>query len=209
MNDRDDHRTPGADGAPAAGAAANGASDGPAADVAPSAESLDGDDLDEVDVWRRELARANDALAAARDELASAEDRALRARADLENLRRRSHADVERARQQGLDAALLPVLRVHDDLVRALAAAEQSDPAAIVPGVEAVLQGLLRQLEGLGLERTGAAGEPFDAERHEAIMAVPAAEPELAGTIQTVFEAGFVQGDRLVRPARVIVYQEA
>jgi molecular chaperone GrpE len=207
MKDRDDLPTSGADPAPEGDATANGAS-GAETEATHPGTPPDGDDLDEVDVWRRELARANDALAAARTELASAEDRALRARADLENLRRRTHADLERARQQGLDAALLPVLRVHDDLVRALSAAEQSDPAAIVPGVEAVLQGLLRQLESLGLERTGAPGEPFDAERHEAIMAVPAAEPGLGGTIQTVFEAGFVQGDRLVRPARVIVYQE-
>ncbi|MBW6456990.1 MAG: nucleotide exchange factor GrpE, partial [Trueperaceae bacterium] len=163
-----------------------------------------------VEVWRAELARANEALGLARAELAAAEDRALRARAELENLRRRQQAELERARQQGLDGAVLPVLSVHDDLARALVAAAQSDdPAAIVPGVEAVLAGLLRKLEALGLERTGEVGEPFDADRHEAIMAVPASEPDQAGTIQSVFEAGFVQGDRLVRPARVVVYQEA
>jgi molecular chaperone GrpE len=169
-----------------------------------------GDELDEVEVWRTELARANEALALARAELAAAEDRALRARAELENLRRRQQAELERARQQGLDGAVFPVLSVHDDLERALAAAAQSDdPASIVPGVEAGLAGLLRKLEALGLERTGAPGEVFDADRHEAIMAVPASEPGQAGTIQSVFEAGFVQGDRLVRPARVVVYQEA
>ena len=172
---------------------------------------LDGfDDLDEIEVWRAELARANEALELARAELAAAEDRTLRARAELENLRRRQQAELERARQQGLDGAVLPVLSVHDDLERALAAAAQSDdPASIVPGVEAVLAGLLRKLEALGLERTGEVGQAFDADRHEAIMAVPASEPGLAGTIQSVFEAGFVQGDRLVRPARVVVYQEA
>jgi molecular chaperone GrpE len=168
------------------------------------------DDLDEVEVWRAELARANEALELARAELAAAEDRALRGRAELDNLRRRQQAELERARQQGLDAAVWPVLSVHDDLERALAAAAQSDdPASIVPGVESVLAGLLRQLETLGLERTGEVGEAFDADRHEAIMAVPASEPGQAGTIQSVFEAGFVQGDRLVRPARVVVYQEA
>jgi len=201
MKGRPDPHAPGADPAPEPAPADSAAAPGrePAADA----------DLDEVDVWRRELARANEALALARAELELAEDRALRIRADLENLRRRSVAELERARQQGLDAALLPVLTVHDDLIRALSAAERSDPAAIVPGVEAVLQGLLRQLEALGLERTGEVGEPFDAERHEAILAVPAAEAGLAGTIQSVFESGFVQGDRLVRPARVVVYQEA
>lgn len=201
MQDHPDPHEPGADPAPAGE---------PATDAAGgrSEASIDAD-LDEVDVWRRELTRANEALALARAELEVAEDRALRARADLENLRRRSQAELERARQQGLDTALYPVLTVHDDLKRALTAAERSDPAAIVPGVEAVLQGLLRQLEALGLQRIGDVGEPFDADRHEAIMAVPAPEPGLAGTVQAVFEAGFVQGERLVRPARVVVFQEA
>ncbi len=173
-----------------------------------NAAAFDAAELDEVEVWRAELARANEALELARTELAAVEDRALRARADLDNLRRRHQAELERARQHGFDGALLPVLNVHDDLARALAAAALSDdPASIVPGVEAVLAGLLRQLEALGLERTGYEGEPFDAERHEAIMAVPASEPGQPGTIQSVFESGFVQGDRLVRPARVVVYQ--
>lgn len=182
--------------------------DRPGVGAADDARSAFPDDA-EVDVWRAELARANEALALARAELAAAEDRALRARADLDNLRRRQAAELERARQQGLDTALWPVLAVHDDLERALAAAQQTDdPTTIVPGVEAVLGGLLRALQGLGLERTGFVGEPFDASRHEAILAVPLTDDAEPGTIQSVFEAGFVQGERLVRPARVTVYQE-
>jgi molecular chaperone GrpE len=199
MDDPRDPHAPGADPAP-------GGARGPD-DERTDAEPRGDGDLDEVDVFRRERARAQEALALARAELEVAEDRALRARADLENLRRRTLADAERARQQGLDAALHPVLTVHDDLHRALAAAEKSEPAAIVPGVEAVLQGLLRQLEALGLQRTGEVGEAFDAERHEAIMALPTDDPALVGTISAVFESGFVQGERMVRPARVVVYR--
>ena len=167
-------------------------------------------ELDDAEILRREFVRAQESLELVRAESVAAEDRALRARAELDNLRRRHQGELERARQQGLDTALSPILAVHDDLERALNAAAQSgDPASIVPGVEAVLVGLLRQLEALGLERTGLVGEPFDAHRHEAILAVPAAETGRAGTIQSVFEVGFVQGDRLVRPARVVVFQEA
>lgn len=179
-----------------------------AADAAPTPDADGGDPLEEVDVLRGELARVRQALDEARAEAAEAQDRALRARADLENLRRRSHADLERAHGAGLDAAIRPVLTVHDDLERAIAAGRVGDPAAILPGVEAVLAALLRQLEGLGLTKTGEVGEPFDAERHEALTTVPTPDPELAGTIQSVFESGFLQGDRLVRPARVVVYQE-
>lgn len=149
------------------------------------------------------------ALDAARAELAAAEDRALRARAELDTLRRRQQGDMERAYRQGQDSALLPILSVHDDLSRALAAASQgADPQAIVPGVEAVMAGLTRALASLGLTTTGAVGEAFDAEKHEALMAVPVADGATAGTIQAVFELGFTQGDRLVRPARVVVYQQ-
>ncbi|MDF1522276.1 MAG: nucleotide exchange factor GrpE [Trueperaceae bacterium] len=176
--------------------------------AAPRADADAGDELEEVDVLRGELGRVREALDEARAEAAEAQDRALRARADLENLRRRSRADLERAHGAGLDAAIRPVLTVHDDLERAIEAGRVGDPAAILPGVEAVLAALLRQLEGLGLTKTGEVGEPFDAERHEALTTVPVPEPELAGTIQSVFEAGFLHGDRLVRPARVVVYQE-
>lgn len=190
------------------------ASDGPAAAEPAGAEAAGGgsvpDAHDDLDVLLDELARVREELELARSELAAAEDRALRARAELENLRRRQQGELERARQQGQDGALRSVLTVHDDLERALTAADQSDdPATIVPGVEAVLAGLLRQLEALGLEPTGAVGEPFDANLHEAVMAVPPAQAGQAGTIHEVYEVGFVQGERLVRPARVVVYQEA
>ena len=200
-----DDRTPTteADAAPAA-ASREGA--GPA--EAAATDAAPGRTDEEVDVLRGELRKLREALDAAQAEAAEAHDRALRARADLENLRRRSHGELERAQGAGFDAAIGPVLVVHDDLERAIAAGRQGEPGAILPGVEAVLAGLVRQLEGLGLTRTGVVGEPFDAERHEALATVPSPEPDLAGTIQGVFSAGFLQGDRLVRPARVVVYQE-
>lgn len=187
--------------------AARAAASGAATDAGAPEPPLPAGD-EEVDVLRGELRRLREALDAAQAEVADAQDRALRARADLENLRRRSHADLERAHGAGLDAAIGPVLTVHDDLVRAIAAGRHGDPAAILPGVEAVHAGLVRQLEALGLTRTGVVGEPFDAERHEALTTVPTPEPELAGTIHSVISSGFLQGDRLVRPARVVVYLE-
>ncbi len=190
----------------AAHAAASGEAPSSTEAEAPEATPASGDE--EVDVLRGELRKLREALDVAQAEAAEAQDRALRARADLENLRRRSLADVERAHGAGLDAAIGPVLTVHDDLERAIAAGRQGEPSAILPGVEAVLAGLVRRLEGLGLTRIGAVGEPFDAELHEALTAVPAPDPELAGTIESVFSVGFLQGDRLVRPARVVVYQE-
>jgi len=158
--------------------------------------------LDEIDIIREELA-------ALQAKLEDAESRALRARAELDTVKRRTAGDVARARDAGVDEALAPAMAVFDDLRRALDAAEQGDPASIVPGVKAVLETLGRNLDGLGVERVGHEGEPFDAEQHEALTTAPLQDGAEPGTIATVFEAGFKRGERLIRPARVVVYQDA
>jgi molecular chaperone GrpE len=182
--------------------------DGGVAGNAHDAEEGQGAPMEEVDVLRRELARMREALDAAHAEIEELKDRALRARADADTARRRAQGEVDRARDAGVDAALTPALSVYDDLGRALAAAEGGDAAAIVPGVRAVREALERQLGVLGVERVGIVGEPFDPDRHEALTAIPTPEGAEPGTIADVFAAGFVRGERLIRPARVVVYAD-
>jgi molecular chaperone GrpE len=193
-NDRDEART-------------NERDEGNGDGVVPDHAAQDGP-IEEVDVLRRELGRVHEALEAARIEIEELKDRALRARADLENARRRAGGELDRAREAGLDSALTPVLTVYDDLGRALQAAESGDPAAIVPGVRAVRESLERKLAALGVERVGSVGEAFDPDRHEALTTVPAQGDAQPGTIADVFEAGFVRNERLIRPARVVVYED-
>lgn len=162
----------------------------------------------EVEILRGELTRAERELEAAREEAADMKSRWLRARADLENVRRRGSGEVERAREAGLDSAVLPVLSTYDDLRRALQVADESDPGKILPGIRAVMDALERNLASLGIERIGTEGEPFDPDHHEALSTVPAPSDDARGTIAQVYEAGFTRGDRLVRPARVVVYRE-
>lgn len=164
---------------------------------------------DEVAILRSELRRVQDQLEEVKREAAENRDRFLRSRAELENYRRRVAEDVERARESGLDSAVLTVLNVFDDLGRALEAAESTgDPSAIVPGVRAVKESLERNLEGLDIRPVGQRGERFDPNEHEALTAVPLQDGAEPGTIANVFQAGFKRGDRLVRPARVVVYKE-
>lgn len=165
-------------------------------------------DTGELEILRSELATLQVALEAAGDELVELKDRYLRARADLENYRRRALQDVERAREAGLDSAILPVLTVFDDLSRALAVADEENPGKILPGVQSVLTALERNLDTLGIQRLGEVGDRFDPDLHEALTAVPTDDEEREGTIAEVFQAGFKRGDRLVRPARVLVFQE-
>ncbi len=164
--------------------------------------------LDEVDILRSELRAASERLAVLESEYQACHDKLLRARADLENTRRRHLNELERAREAGLDAAVLPVLAVYDDLGRALQAAESGDdPSGIVPGVRSVRDALERSLASLGINRVGDVGEAFDPDHHEAIAVVPARGDRDPGAIAEVFEAGFVRGERLVRPARVVVVE--
>lgn len=161
----------------------------------------------EADVLRNELMRLQEELAEAKQNAQEMRDRYLRARADLENYRKRAAADADRARDAGLDSAVLPVLSVFDDLRRALDAAAAGDPEEIIPGVQSVLATLERNLENLGIESLGSVGERFDPDVHEALTTIPSAEPEDSETIAEVFQLGFRKGGRLIRPARVVVYQ--
>jgi len=160
----------------------------------------------EADILRSEFKRAREKSEALEEELAASNDRYLRARAEMDTMRRRLIGEVAQARDAGLDEALMPVLAVYDDLERALAVAgESADPASIVTGVQLVKENLERQLAGLGIHRIGQVGERFDPHLHEALTTVPPSPGREPGTIAQVFAPGFVKGERLVRVARVIV----
>lgn len=173
---------------------------GSVGDVSPAdAAEQEMPELSEADVLRAELGQA-------RAEANDYKDRFLRARADLENYRRRAAADVQRARDAGLDSAVLPLLSVYDDLTRALGVGA-SNPEQLIPGIQAVQGGLKRNMELLGFSEIGLKGEPFDPDRHEALTAVPAPNEAMGNTIAEVVQVGVVKDERLVRPARVVVFQ--
>lgn len=165
----------------------------------PSEARSDNGPESETDILRGELEKT-------RAEAADFRDRFLRARADLENYRRRAAADVQRARDAGLDSAILPLLSVFDDLGRALGVATD-DPGKLIPGIQGVRDGLKRNLESLGMVEIGTKGEPFNPDLHEALTAVPTQDEQASNTIAEVVQVGFTRDERLVRPARVVVYQ--
>lgn len=121
--------------------------------------------------------------------------------ADFENYRRRTHQDVIDAQDRGVAKAAEELMPVYDDLARALEMG-RSDPAKLIGGLESVTGTILRTFEKLGLTTTGREGEPFDPAFHEALTVVPG---ERDGVIAQVYQVGFRMGDRLVRPARVVV----
>ncbi|ADV68168.1 nucleotide exchange factor GrpE [Deinococcus maricopensis] len=121
--------------------------------------------------------------------------------ADFDNYRRRTQQDVQDAQGQGVAKAAEALMPVYDDLDRAVTMGS-GDPAKLIPGVQAVQATVLRIFANLGLEATGQEGEAFDPQWHEALQVIPGEQDDV---IVQVYQRGFRMGDRLVRPARVVV----
>ena len=117
-------------------------------------------------------------------------------------LRREISKDIERARRD----VLAEILDVVDNLDRAIdSAARGASAEAIRQGVEMVRRQFLSKLEGLGVTRIAADGEPFDPAVHEAITTVPAASADQDGRIVGVVRHGYRIGSDVLRPASVAV----
>jgi molecular chaperone GrpE len=134
-------------------------------------------------------------------ELEQMEDRYKRALADLDNYRKRSARDAERRIEEAREAQLREWLEVVDSLERALLM-EPQDP--LLEGLRAVLEQMEAVLARQGVVRMGAVGEGFDPERHDAV-GVRADNSVPDRTIVEVARSGFALGDRVLRPAQVIV----
>ena len=135
--------------------------------------------------------------------LAELEDRLLRARADIDNLRKRHAAELRREREAErarVAASLLPVL---DNLELALAHAE-ADPAAIVQGVLATRDQAVQTLAALGYPRDEETSVPFDPNRHEVVAVVEDAEAE-PNTVTRVVRPGYGTAGHELRPGAVVV----
>ncbi len=158
-------------------------------------------DLATVEVLAADL-NALRAQAAERDELL---DKLQRARADFANYQKRQERDRERAGDDARRAFALRILPVLDDLERAAASARNAkDPQALLRGIELIITKLLAALREEGITPFESLGKPFDPAYHEAI-----AQLERPGvpdhTIVEVTLTGYTLGDRVLRPARVVV----
>ena len=124
-----------------------------------------------------------------------------RTQADLENYKRRALQELGERVRGAQAALLLDFLAVVDDFERAMEADHATDPAAWVDGVRLIEQKLYQFLEQKELAPIAAEHQPFDPNFHEAIGQAPGP----AGQILAQVQKGYLQGDRVLRPARVIV----
>lgn len=147
-------------------------------------------------------------LEAARAEARDMKDRMLRTLAEMENLRKRTEREVADARTYGATAFARDMLNVADNMRRAFETLPgETRPAdgplkAFVEGIDLTERELLKTLEKHGVKKIEPDGQKFDPNLHQAMFEVPNAELPKGTVVQTV-QAGFVIGERVLRPALV------
>lgn len=135
------------------------------------------------------------------------QEAALRARAEVENIRRRTEQDIEKAHKFALEKFSKEILNTIDNLERALGTAanvEDESVKALFDGVELTLKELLSTVARFGVEPVGVVGETFNPELHQAISMQPM-EGFTTNQITVVLQKGYLLNGRVIRPAMVMV----
>ncbi|HHF5389998.1 TPA: nucleotide exchange factor GrpE [Haemophilus influenzae] len=135
------------------------------------------------------------------------QDILLRSRAEIENLRRRTEQDVEKAHKFALEKFSKDILNTIDNLERALATPankEDESVKALFDGVELTLKELVSTVGRFGVEAVGVVGEAFNPDLHQAISMQPAEGFE-TNQISVVLQKGYTLSGRVIRPAMVTV----
>jgi molecular chaperone GrpE len=161
----------------------------------------------DVDAATQEEGEAlSEALQQAESRMTEYRDEALRARAELDNVRKRSAREIEKARRFALERILGDLIEVSDSLERGLVAAEAEEATvqSLREGTELIARQFGAVLDKHGLTAVDPKGERFDPNVHEAISALPSEEHQ-SNTVIEVVQKGYCLHDRVLRPARVIV----
>ena len=135
------------------------------------------------------------------------QDLLLRTRAEIDNIRRRTEQDIEKAHKFALEKFAKDILNTIDNLERALATpanTEDESVKALFDGVELTLKELLATVARFGVEPVGVVGEVFNPDLHQAISMQPMEGFE-TNQITTVLQKGYLLNGRVIRPAMVMV----
>jgi molecular chaperone GrpE len=144
-------------------------------------------------------------LAACRNESQEHYDQMLRARAELENYRKRAQKEQQEIRQFQSMSMIRDLLPTLDNLGRAIEAAAGSDSVdGLLQGVEMVWKQLGDALARYSVTPIESVGKPFDPNLHEAVQQLPSADHPAMTVLQEV-ERGYTLHDRVIRPSKVIV----
>jgi molecular chaperone GrpE len=159
--------------------------------------------------------RASPAPAASDAALAAAEAKAtenrnsyVRAVAELDNYRKRMERELDNARKYAVERFAQELVTVGDSLEAGIAAGASNPGPALLEGAQATLKQLHQAFERAGIKLIDPAGQPFDPNWHEAMVAQEVPDKP-ANTVLSVIQKGYSLNGRLLRPARVIVSKSA
>ena len=154
-----------------------------------------------------EGSESEQALDAALEQAQNAKDDLLRVQAEMQNLRRRTEQDIEKAHKYGQDKLCIELLAVMDNLERAQEAASNSEDEAIKAireGVDLTVKGFADCFKKFNIETVDPLGEPFDPQLHQAMSMQENTESE-PNTVIAVMQKGYTLHGRVLRPAMVMV----
>ncbi|GAB1439072.1 nucleotide exchange factor GrpE [Providencia sp.] len=169
----------------------------------------------EIDVQQANEMQANEQALAARiaeleQQLAASQkterEAMLRAHAEIENIRRRTEQDIEKAHKFALEKFSNELLPVIDNLERAIDAADRDNEQskAMLEGLDLTLKTFLDAVAKFGIEPVGDVDVPFNPEVHQAMTMIESPDHQ-AGQVINVMQKGYTLNNRLLRPAMVIV----
>lgn len=160
----------------------------------------------EVSETQQKIYELENALSEAQAQIKDQQESVLRARADMENARRRAEAEVEKARKFALERFAGELLPVIDNLERAILAGDGENEAVkpLLEGVDMTLKSFVSTIEKFGLTPLDPQGEAFNPELHQAMSMQESADHE-PNTVMAVMQKGYQINGRLLRPAMVMV----
>lgn len=156
----------------------------------------------DVDKLNAELAALRKQAEAEKNKAAEMTDSARRIQAEFDNYRRRMNDNSRRVRDDATAEVLVKIVPVLDTIAQAL---KMIDDEKVAGGVKMIGDEITKLLGAYGVTEIEAEGKEFDPKLHEAVMQMPAETEEQKDTVKEVFQKGYKMGDKVIRPARVIV----
>jgi molecular chaperone GrpE len=153
------------------------------------------------------VAELREALSRADATAADNWNRYLRSVAEMENVRKRAARDIEAARRAGIEKLATELLVIADTLEMGIESGATASPESLLAGKQATLRLLQAAFDKFNIEVVDPTGYRFDPQLHEAMSMQPSSTAE-PNSVLAVLQKGYRIGDRLLRPARVIVAGE-
>ncbi|MFA0440097.1 nucleotide exchange factor GrpE [Vibrio sp. 10N.286.49.C2] len=176
------------------------------ADLVGSDADVEWNEESEQDIQEAKIAQLEAALLSSEAKIKEQQDSVLRAKAEMENMRRRTEQEIDKARKYALNKFSEELLPVIDNLERAIAAADTENEVVkpIVEGVELTHKTLVDVVAKFGLKEINPEGETFNPELHQAMSIQESADHE-PNTVMFVMQKGYELNGRVIRPAMVMV----